>query len=62
MYGDEADKIEQVKRNRVWGTCVDCPQEDGKTYPERCIHFGRADHKLSADDLIEYLERVLLNL
>ncbi len=40
------DHSELVRRNGVWGTCVECPRADGKIYPERCKNFDRPDHQL----------------
>ena len=37
---------ELVRRNGVWGTCVECPRIDGKVYPEKCRNFNRYDHQI----------------
>ena len=51
-----ADAFAQFVRNGVWGTCVDCPQAEGKAYPEFCPHGHRSDHRLSFKDLVESYE------
>lgn len=47
------EALAQQKRNGVWGTCVSCPRKGGTAYPEECVHFGRYDHQLKADELQE---------
>jgi hypothetical protein len=46
----------QINRTGVWGTCVDCPDKEGKVYgkgrnelevlPEKCLNIDRYDHRL----------------
>ncbi|HCC23151.1 TPA: hypothetical protein DF272_03160 [Candidatus Falkowbacteria bacterium] len=53
---------EQMRRNGRWGTCVDCPDDQGRTYgasrsnkvmPENCPETDRYDHWLGIDALDE---------
>lgn len=34
----------QLQRNGRWGTCVHCPREGNRVYPERCINTHQWDH------------------
>ena len=48
---------ELLKRNGIWGTCVDCPKDEtGFPHPERCKNVDRGDHKL-IDPVIDYLNK-----
>jgi hypothetical protein len=60
-----ADDCAAIARNGVWGTCVECPDADGRIYPERerpiyperCPNFARYDHRLTTDRLAESIAR-----
>src|SRR3989339_585547 len=52
---------DQMTRNGRWGTCVDCPDAEGRKYgdnrdmykvfPEKCPNTDRYDHWLGVDVL-----------
>jgi len=48
--------MNQMMRNGRWGTCVDCPDAEGKPggdvyilYPENCPNTDRSDHWLGVE-------------
>ena len=57
--------MDQMRRNGRWGTCVDCPDDQGRTFagnmmgdgrsnkifPENCPNTDRYDHWLGIDAL-----------
>lgn len=47
------DARQQLARNGFWGTCIDCPEINNLTFPEKCKNWNRHDHKLSKSGLIE---------
>ena len=48
---DVADAKQQIARNGVWGTCVDCPRgKRGQVFPERCRYFARGDHQIAPEE------------
>ncbi len=36
----------QMIRTGSWGSCCDCPREQGEVYIERCVNANRYDHRI----------------
>lgn len=53
-----AQAEQHYARNARWGTCVDCPEENGEVWPERCEHTWRRDHHLELDGIEEIQTKV----
>ena len=51
------DRFEQFRRNGRWGTCVDCPIIEGKSYPELCVNTTRGDHTFTLEELAEHYRK-----
>lgn len=49
LPADHHSRAELIARNGRWGTCVDCPRENGTVYPERCEFTARYDHNTSPE-------------
>jgi hypothetical protein len=50
---ERGDSFGQFARNRVWGTCCDCPRDtNNRAYPEFCGNALRSDHTLDGPGLM----------
>lgn len=55
VYPDLVDDFKQYSRNGRWGTCVECPRDQGQqqAFSESCAETTRYDHRLNFDALME---------